>query len=70
MEEYKMTVGHLREALEGQDDDTVLVFQGNIPGEEDEIGEYTYTTNTGHVFGAFFNGKEFVIDCAITDSEY
>ncbi len=68
----KMTVKDLKQALEGIADDVPVVFQGNIPNEEDEGDEPSYTTCLGYAYSAFLRTEvpsEFVIDCAITESE-
>ncbi len=72
--DMKMTVKELKEALEGVADDVPVVFQGNIPNEEDEDegDEPSYTTCCGYAYSAFLRTEvpsEFVIDCAITESE-
>lgn len=68
-----MKVVDLRKALQEVPDDADVVFQANIPGEDDGPGEATYTTAIGNVFSAFVrsysNATEFVIDGAITDQE-
>lgn len=70
-----MTVRELRAALAGVPDDALVTFQGNTKGEYDsEDGpDMTHTTCCGDLFEAFDRdgkGKEFVLDCAITDSEF
>jgi hypothetical protein len=72
----KLTVKQLKEDLVGVPDDALVVFQGNVPGEEDgPSDEPGYTICTGHLYSAFarpeaFEKKtEFVLDCAITNSE-
>jgi len=64
----KLTVGELRKIIHDVDDAFVVVFQGNIHGEEIE-DEPKYTTCLGYAYSAFPRNTELVIDCAITDKE-
>lgn len=68
-----MTVAELKKELENVPDETQIVFQGNVKGEEDleDGNEMTHTTCTGDLFSAWRRERdnEFVLDCAITDSE-
>jgi hypothetical protein len=70
-----MRVIDLRNALLNVPDDAEVVFQANVPGEDDKPGEATYTVAYGTVFSAFHrdggvtNASEFVIDGMVTDSE-
>lgn len=67
-----MTVKELRAALKGVADTALVTFQGNIEGEEDEEGtdEPGHITCLGPVYSAWErNPNEFVLDCAITESE-
>lgn len=76
-----MTVAELLESLKGAPLECKVVFQGNTTGEEDGPDDdptHTHTICVGYVYSGFYrnivsngqeNGQEFVIDCAITDSE-
>lgn len=72
-----MTVGQLRNALQGMNADAPVVFQGNTKSEEDGPNDNpSYTIATGTVYAAFQRSRSFgrydsecVIDCTITDSE-
>ncbi len=68
-----MTVLDLKKELASIPDSRIVVFQGNIQGEEDLSNDNpTHTTCIGTVYSAWERTEqnEFVLDCAITSSEY
>jgi hypothetical protein len=71
-----LKVKQLRAMLEGVPDNAPVVFQANVPDEEDKDGAPpSHTTAIGTVYSVFARNKvagrgtEFVIDGAVTEQE-